>query len=399
MDVPRLHRRQILALLLIASLTSGVVVLPPAQWLNGLSIDMLTWLRWATLGPRRHPVPPPVAIVVFDEDTYRSKPFAGTPSVAWTREIGRVITAIVEGGARVIGLDVVSSKHDRAIRDPVWCGDAGGPAAGFDRDFLRAVASAAAQGKLVLGEVQAQERPLGPSDAQRLAVANRENIRPLNLYTDPDGIVAPHTVDADDRRPRRSLSMDVELAARMQGVAVTSEHGLQIGTYRVPEIVPNTLTLNFDGGSQDLPTYAFVDLWRCWENGDAAYFQRHFAGRVVLLGVWLDLEDRVLTSKRFATGNEQASLANAARGSATRAAEIYQTLDPGRLRPRDGGQQLIAAARGCATSARLANRAVGLFPVRAFVVACRLYLQRPRGGSCGGAGLARRASNRRHAIC
>ena len=366
MDVPRLHRRQILALLLIASLTSGVVVLPPAQWLNGLSIDMLTWLRWATLGPRRHPVPPPVAIVVFDEDTYRSKPFAGTPSVAWTREIGRVITAIVEGGARVIGLDVVFPSTIEQSEIPFGAETLGARLRGFDRDFLRAVASAAAQGKLVLGEVQAQERPLGPSDAQRLAVANRENIRPLNLYTDPDGIVRriPLTLTIDGRAVP---SMDVELAARMQGVAVTSEHGLQIGTYRVPEIVPNTLTLNFDGGSQDLPTYAFVDLWRCWENGDAAYFQRHFAGRVVLLGVWLDLEDRVLTSKRFATGNEQVA--------GERCAGAPPPAQPKFIRPSIPGVYVHATAvsnllqrTGLRDLGTLANWAVGLF-LSAFVVA------------------------------
>jgi adenylate cyclase len=303
-DVPRLHRRQILALLLIASLASGVVALPPAQPLNGLSIDVLTWLRWVTLGPRRDAAPSPVAVVVFDEDTYQSKPFAGTPSVAWTREIGRVVTAIVDGGARVIGFDVVFPNTIEQSEIPFGAETLGARLQGFDRDFLRAVASAAARGKLVLGEVQAQEQPLGPSDAQRLAVANPDNIRPLNLYTDPDGIVRriPLTMSIDGRAVP---SMDVELAARMQGVPVSHEHGLQIGSYRVPEIVPNTMTLNFDGGGQQLATYAFVDLWRCWENGDAAYFQRQFAGRVVLLGVWLDLEDRVLTSKRFATGSEQ----------------------------------------------------------------------------------------------
>jgi adenylate cyclase len=305
-DLPRLHRREILALLLIASLANGLLALPPAHWLNGLSIDVLTWLRWVMLGSRQDAAQAPVAVVVFDEDTYRSKPFAGTPSVAWTREIGRVITAMVDGGARVIGLDVVFPSTMEQSEIPFGAETLGAKLRGFDRDFLRAVASAAGQGKLVLGEVQAQERPLAPSDAQRLAVSNRENIRPLNLYTDPDGVVRriPLTMTIDGRAV---ASMDVELAARMQGVPVTYENGVRIGAYRVPEIVPNTLTLNFDGGSQDVPTFAFVDLWRCRENGDAAYFQRHFAGRVVLLGVWLDLEDRVLTSTRFATGREQVS--------------------------------------------------------------------------------------------
>jgi adenylate cyclase len=385
-DVPRLHRRQILALLLIASLASGVVALPPAQSLNGLSIDVLTWLRWVTLGPRRDAAPSPVAVVVFDEDTYQSKPFAGTPSVAWTREIGRVVTAIVDGGARVIGFDVVFPNTIEQSEIPFGAETLGARLRGFDRDFLRAVASAAAQGKLVLGEVQAQEQPLGPSDAQRLAVANPENIRPLNLYTDPDGIVRriPLTMSIDGRAVP---SMDVELAARMQGVPVSHEHGLQIGSYRVPEIVPNTMTLNFDGGSQQLATYAFVDLWRCWEHGDAAYFQRQFAGRVVLLGVWLDLEDRVLTSKRFATGSEQVAGERCAGAPPAAPAKFVRPSVPGVYVHATAVRNLLqrAALRDLGTLthwllafllAAFAVTAVFLFnlPVAAIVVALGLLL-------------------------
>ena len=305
MNLPRFQRREILAVLLLALLAGGVVALPSAaHWLNGLSIDVLTWFRWLTLGARPDAAQSPVVVVVLDEETYRSKPFAGTPSVAWTREIGRVLTAIVDGGVRVIGLDVVFPNTIEQSEMPFGEATLGARLRGFDRDFLRAIASAARQGKLVLGEVQAAERPLTPSDAQRLAVSNRENIRPLNLYMDPDGVVrrVPLTMTIQGRRVP---SMDVELAARMQNVPVTFDESVQVGNYRVPEIVPNTLTLNFAGGSQDFPTYAFVDLWRCAENGDVAYFQRHFAGKVVLIGVLLDLEDRILTSKRFATGSEQ----------------------------------------------------------------------------------------------
>jgi class 3 adenylate cyclase/CHASE2 domain-containing sensor protein len=304
-DLPSFRHRELLAVLLIALLASGVAAPPSAPWLNGLSIDALTWLRWMTLGPRYDASQSPVVVIALDEDTYRSKPFAGTPSVAWTREIGRVLTALVDGGARVIGFDVVFPNTMEQSEVPFGAETLGARLQGFDRDFLRAIASAARQGKLVLGEVQAREQPLAPSAAQRLAVSNRQNIRPLNLYTDADGVVrrVPLTMTIDGLRVP---SMDLELAARMQGATITYKDGVEIGNYRVPEIVPNTLTLNFAGGSQDIPTYAFVDLWRCVERGDGAFFQRHFAGRAVLIGVLLDLEDRVLTSKRFATGREHA---------------------------------------------------------------------------------------------
>jgi len=348
-----------LALALIASLASGVVALPAAQWLNGVSIDVLTWLRSVTLGPRQDAAQSPVVIVALDEETYRSKPFAGTPSVAWTREIGRVITAIVDGGARVIGFDVVFPNTIEQSEIPFGSETLGARLRGFDRDFLRAVASAAGRGKLVLGEVEAQERPLGPSDAQRLAAANPDNIRPLNLYTDPDGVVRriPLTMTIDGRAVP---SMDVELAARMLGVPITYQAGLQIGGYRVPQIVPNTMTLNFAGRTQDVPTYAFVDLWRCSENGDAAYFQRHFAGRVVLLGVWLDLEDRVLTSKRFATGSEQIGRERCAGAPPPAESNFVRPSIPGVYVHATAVKNLLQYA-GLRDLGSFANWALGLF--------------------------------------
>ena len=68
--------------------------------------------------------------------------------------------------------------------------------------------------------------------------------------------------------------------------------------------MPNTVTLNFEGGSGDIPTYSLADLRACAERGDKEFFRKHFDGKVVLLGTVLDVEDRKITSKRFATGAE-----------------------------------------------------------------------------------------------
>ena len=68
--------------------------------------------------------------------------------------------------------------------------------------------------------------------------------------------------------------------------------------------MPNTLTLNFAGGADDIPTFSFADLNACAEKGDKDFFQRHFDGKVVLFGTVLDVEDRKITSKRFATAPE-----------------------------------------------------------------------------------------------
>ncbi|MFX6066976.1 hypothetical protein ABTE92_18920, partial [Acinetobacter baumannii] len=69
---------------------------------------------------------------------------------------------------------------------PFGDGALGEKVRGFDRDFLRALASAAGAGKVVLGEVLRDDQPIRPSQGQRIAVRQQQNIRPLNVYTDSD---------------------------------------------------------------------------------------------------------------------------------------------------------------------------------------------------------------------
>ena len=60
-------------------------------------------------------------------------------------------------------------------------------------------------------------------------------------------------------------SMAVELASRALGAAPEfDERGrLTLAGYRVPGRVPNTMTLNFEGGADDIPTFSFADLRAC----------------------------------------------------------------------------------------------------------------------------------------
>jgi hypothetical protein len=43
---------------------------------------------------------------------------------------------------------------------------------------------------------------------------------------------------------------------------------MTLAGYQIPSAVPNTLTLNFRGGGEDVPTFSFADLRACVENGD-----------------------------------------------------------------------------------------------------------------------------------
>ena len=301
--------RDVLAAGIIALASATIVTSPALDRVRGLSIDLLTVLRWHAFGPRYDPTTSPTVVVALDEETYRTPPFEGTPMIAWTREIGRVLTAIVESGAKVVGFDVVFPTSIEQSEIPFDNETFGSRLRGFDRDFLRAIALAARSEKVVLGEIQRGDRPIRPSPAQLVAVGQQGNVRPLNAYTDGDNIVRrmPLTLMVDDKRVP---SMAVELASRALGTKPEFANGMMtLGGYRIPSAVPNTMTLNFDGGADGIPTFSLADVRACVERNDTDFLRKNFAGKVVLVGSLLDIEDLKMTSKRFATGIEGAHAA------------------------------------------------------------------------------------------
>src|SRR5215469_323456 len=284
--------------LAFAIFSSALILAPPLDRLRGLSIDILTMLRWRVFGSMHKPEQSPTIVVALDEETYRTPPFAGTPAITWTSEIGQVLTAVLAGGAKVVGFDIVFPTSIEQSEIAFGDGTLGARLRGFDRDFLRALALGARDGKVVLGEAQHRDFPIMPSPGQRIAVGQSTNIRSLNVFNDPDDVVRriPLRVVVDGA-PQPSMA--VELAARALGTPAT-----MISGSRIPSQIPNTMVLNFDGGADPIPTYSLADLRACIEKGDSEFFRRNFADKVVLIATVLDVEDRQVTSKRFATSPE-----------------------------------------------------------------------------------------------
>jgi len=297
MDGPRL--RAAFAAFLIALAASLVAASPALDPLRGWSIDILTALRWRIYGNSQPPEASAAVVVALDEETFRTPPFDGTPTVTWTREIAEVLTAIIDGGARVVGFDIVFPTSIEQSAVPFGQQTLGARVRGFDRDYLRALALGARAGKVVLGQLQHQDRPLLPSPGQRAAVGFGRNIRPLNVHTDPDGVIrrVPMSFEVDGEQVP---SMAAELVAR--GIKPMPDPVFA----RLPRQVPDMLTLNFQGGADDIPTYSFADLYACVAKDDKDFFKRNFGGKIVLIGTVLDVEDRKITSKRFATAPEGA---------------------------------------------------------------------------------------------
>jgi class 3 adenylate cyclase/CHASE2 domain-containing sensor protein len=300
--------RDACAAVAIAVCAGALTELPAFDVLHGLSIDALTALRWQFFGPIHKPDSSPAVVVALDEETYRAPPFAGTPSVTWTREIGAVLGAIIAGGAKVVGFDIVYPTSIEQSEIPFGDQTLGAKVRGFDGDFLRALAAGGRAGKVVLGEAQHGPFPVQPSPGQRIAVGGYRNIRSLNAYTDSDDVIRrmPLTIVMDGNTVP---SMSVELASRALGVApeTASDGGISLAGYKIPPGIPNTITLNFDGGADAIPTFSLADLRACLAKGDTNFFHKYFDGKVVIFGTRLDVEDRQITSKRFATEAEGAN--------------------------------------------------------------------------------------------
>ena len=296
-------RRDAIAILLASLACSLVFIVPPFNLVHGLSVDFLTALRWEVFGARRDAASTPVAVIAIDEETYGTPPFKGSPTLTWTSEVARVLDAVISGGAKVVGFDIIFPTSIEQSEIPFGEDLLGARVRGFDRPFLRSLATGASAGKVVLGEILRGERSIRPSPGQRIAVGQQKNIRALNIYSDPDEVVRrmPLTFLIDGKRVP---SMALELASRALGTPplLPEDGNVTLAGYPVPSAVKNTLTLNFEGGANDVQTFSFADLRACAERGDADFFKREFANKIAIFGTLLDSEDRKFTSKRFATG-------------------------------------------------------------------------------------------------
>lgn len=258
-----------LALAAAAGFASG----PAAEWLRGPSLDLLVPLRHALTV---QPAPAGrVAVVAIDEETYRRPPFSEMPQAGWSPLLAPLLNAVAAEAA-VIGFDVVYSTSLDSLQR------------GYEREYLIALRNAARAGKLVLGKVQHSAHPILPHPSQQIAVGGAANIRPLNAFEDPDGVI---------RRLPLSFA-GAEAGSREPGLA--AELARRAGAREMPPVdADGNLLLDFNTAPGAVPTYSLADLHACAAAGRSEFFREHFADRVVILASVLDVEDRRLTSRRF----------------------------------------------------------------------------------------------------
>jgi len=301
----RVRGRDALTALIVALLAGALVSLPPFSPLRGWSIDTLTALRWRVFGDRFEPTSSPTVVVALDEETYHTPPFENLSTIFMTGEIGRAIKAIIAGGASVIGMDIVFPASVELSSLPYGEATLGHLLTGFDSDFRDAIQLAGRAHKLVLGWMQVSGQQFLPTRTQVMLVGGMDNLRTLAVSLDPDEIVrrVPLTV-MPDGKPVPAFAFELAARALAEKPQPSPNGPITLDGYHVPTVPPTRMTLNFEGGSRDIPTYSLADLHACMERGDDTtkeFFRRNFGGKIVIFASVRVTEDQKVTSKRFAT--------------------------------------------------------------------------------------------------
>jgi adenylate cyclase len=271
----RLGRRTAVALA-CAFLGGTLAATGEMRILERQGIDLLLPIA-AQLGFAARPLPerPPVALVAVREETFRNPYFAERPMTAWTPHFAGILAGVGEGGARAIGLDLIFAT---TLAKPELI-------PGFD-DPLNAVLDQLARADLVVaGYTQLSESTIEPMQA--VLLGGEANLRPVNIPPDPDGVVRLYP---GSLYPGDLSGLDHEVPSF--AAELVRRAGGRFDDATVPLIDPTI-------APADIPLYDFGDLWRCALAGDLDFFRRAFAGRVVIVGVVLDVEDRFLTARRL----------------------------------------------------------------------------------------------------
>jgi adenylate cyclase len=264
---------------------------------DGLSIDLLYPLAREARVEHTAVLDDRTLVIAIDEETYRRPPFQGVPAALWTPQVATVLHAVMDGGAMVIGLDVIFSTSASAV------------VPNYDKALRQALRRGGLDNRIVLATAQHQAKPLSPDRGLVLALGDAGDVRSANAVEDADGIIRRMPLGFRTESGYE-LSFPAEVFKRATG------HDLQVGEAGAtidgrPAIgaTGSTVALNFMPTTEAPPLYSLADLYACAEAGDAGYFQRHFQGRTVLIGAVLDIEDRELTSRRFVKAADGANYA------------------------------------------------------------------------------------------
>ena len=236
----------------------------------------------------------PTVVVAIDEATHATAPFKGIPKVMWTPQIAKVQSAVLAGGAKVFGWDIILPTSAGTYLNNRR----------YDQDLLKSLANERKDKRVILGQVQLNKEKISPHRAFVMMVGGAKNLRNLEVNVDSDGISRSVPLflktksESGDINDTPTMSMELATRALGQKHSVT-KMGIEFNGQLITSKNSRDLALNFEHHPGAIPTYSFADLFHCAEAGRADYFRSAFDGKVVLFGLVLDIEDRKLASNRF----------------------------------------------------------------------------------------------------
>lgn len=318
-------RAQYIPGLVIAIVVSVLFSLPVMDIVQRSDTDILHWLRAKTTGGD---APPSDAVVIaIDEKTYDTRPFVNRPKAMWTPQIAVVQDKVLDAGATVFGWDLVlPTSANTYVADER-----------YDKPLLVSLArNGKRQGKVVLGEVNLGSTPISPYLTFKRMVGAPKNLKSLNLFVEEDAIVRGLPlllkVTKNDGEVMLRTGFAAELAARHTGMRFDTDSktgSVIFGGAPVPTVGDHNMLVNFDHRPGSIPTYSLQDIFHCAQNGNDAYFAEHFKGKAVILGVVLNLEDRLLATNRFVTDVDFAGAPKSCTGVGPEVPEIARNATPG----------------------------------------------------------------------
>jgi adenylate cyclase len=255
---------------------------------RGLSFDALLTLRHAVFGDRHQDQASDVVVVNIDENTFRAPGFVDQPFAFWAPQFAAVFDAIDGAGAKVIGADLIFSTTAEIVKP------------GHDRPLRASLHRLGAAERVVLAQaIFDGNRPFGPHKFLAPLVGYQKNIRSVNVQTGVDGVVRSLPLwqgTGGDGKPMPTFALTLEQRAGVDPAKVPTD---------VRFLAPNY------GDALVAPVYAFQSVYQCAGAGADAVepLKAAFAGKIVLLGAAIDVEDRKVTSGRaFVEGGDPQAL-------------------------------------------------------------------------------------------
>jgi adenylate cyclase len=228
----------------------------------GQAVELRAYdLRFQLRGPLDVPDSPEITLLMLDDESFDR---IGKPLILWQGELGRVLKALSQAGARIAALDLL--LPDVAQLDPSG-----------QRELVEALLEAPAAGMPVVLAYRVRAGEIDQPPAILTMAAGEDQFGFVNLTTDADDFVRRQELAAVGESGFRSRSWAALIAEQLLASPL--------------EVLPEgPLLINYLG----LSRFRHIPFWRAldaWESGDYQFLEREFAGRAVLVGLDGD-EDR-----------------------------------------------------------------------------------------------------------